>query len=194
MLPRVRLISPNLVSKFLTHREAADEVAGIQLARRLGIRVPDVKRVFNVKHGVCVIMDRIHGMTLDDAWTQKGWIASIRMALQLRRYVRVMRSLTSPTAGGLISGKCHSIWLADYYKLPPDATPESLTSFIRFQWLQYTPKRKRAPERTSSHNYQYLIPQTPTSFVFTHQDLAPRNIIVDLVDRLGKIRLVPYLL
>jgi hypothetical protein len=156
LIPRVRLISPNLVSKFLSHREAADEVAGIQLAQRIGIRVPDVKRVFNVKHGVCFSMDRIHGMTLDGAWIQKGWVASIRMALQLRRYVRVMRSLTSPTAGALISGECHSIWLDDYYKLPPHATPENVTSFIRF-WL-HTPKQKRAPERTSSHNYQHLNP------------------------------------
>lgn len=85
---------------------------------------------------------------------------------------------TSDTAGTLVTGKCDSIWLDDYYKLPLHATPEVITSFIRF-WLQYVSKQTLLREGRSSRNDKQFVPSTPTSLAFTHQDLAPRNIIVD---------------
>lgn len=172
----VFLLSSNLVAKLLPDRDAPDELAATRLAHDLGIRVPQVKRVLHSEYGVYVIMDRISGMTLEECWSQSGWLATIRMAFQLRRFVRAMRSRTSPTAGSLVTGNCKSLWLDDYYKLPAHSSPESLADFIRF-WLQFIPTRKRAQrQEIIPPNF---VPYVPTSFVFTHQDLAPRNLLVD---------------
>jgi hypothetical protein len=169
---RLRLISPHLVSKFISTREAPDELAGHRLAQYLGIRVPDIKREVRVDRGVWAVMSRISGTPLDEAWSRLGWLVTIRLAFQLRRFILAMRTLKSSTAGALVSGKCNSIWLDDYYGLPPRATPEAIISFFRF-WLRYSLMR---PPQQSAH--EALVPPI-SAFVFTHQDLAPRNMLVD---------------
>jgi hypothetical protein len=87
-----------------------------------------------------------------------------------------MRRRTSQTAGSLVTGNCKSIWLDDYYKLPSHSSPEGLAAFIRF-WLQFVPRRKRAQQRETIT--PKFVPHVPASFVFTHHDLAPRNLLVD---------------
>lgn len=177
---RVVQLSPNLVAKHSSVQPAADEVAAMDVARELGILVPEVKRVVTVDTRVYIIMERVRGNTLEESWPRISWKSSIRTAFQLRRFVRAMRRQRSSTAGALRSGKCNSIWLEDYYGLPPHATPETFTSFINF-WLNYVSKRKgRIAARARSH----FIPATSEFFVFTHQDLAPRNLLIDENDDL----------
>jgi hypothetical protein len=174
--PRVFLLSPNLVAKECESEDsAADEVAGMELAHELGLRVPTVKRVVRAKRDAYIIMNRIRGTSLENAWHQMGWITTIRIAFQLRRFVRAMRTQMSSTAGSLVSGKCNSIWLEDYYGPPRHATPEKFTSFISF-WLQPVTNRKI---KIAPPAHRQFIPPTPASFVFTHQDLAPRNLFIN---------------
>jgi thiamine kinase-like enzyme len=67
----------------------------------------------------------------------------------------------------------------DFFGLPPNATPEAINSYIGF-WLQYSYDRRRVyPNLITYRLNRHLIPVLPASFVFTHQDLAPRNILVD---------------
>lgn len=177
---RVVFLSENLVAKPLSNDEVTDETAGIHLAHRLGIRVPDIKRIVpEAEFTVHVIMDRVRGITLEEAWSRLGWFATIRIAFQLRRFVQAMRNVTSPTAGAIGTGRCNSMWLDDFFGLPPNATPEAINSYISF-WLQYSYDRRRVyPNLITYRLNRHLIPVLPTSFVFTHQDLAPRNILVD---------------
>jgi hypothetical protein len=42
-----------------------------------------------------IVMDRIEGVTLEDRWPDLDVFQSLFLDFQLRRYVRVMRSLTS---------------------------------------------------------------------------------------------------
>jgi hypothetical protein len=180
-LCRVVILSPNLVAKRISEDGSIDELAGIHLARRLGVRVPDIKRIVPNRDifTVHVIMDRVLGTTLEDAWSRLGWFATIRIAFQLRRFVKAMRSVTSPTAGGIETGQCNSMWLDDGFGIPPKATPEAVNSFISF-WLQYTYERRRIyPNLETYRLNRHLLPTLPASFVFTHQDLAPRNILLD---------------
>lgn len=139
---RTYLLSSNLVAKQIDAEKVGDELAAINLARQLHIRAPNVKRVVQDGNLAYVIMDRIHGVGLEECWGRIGWMDSLRLAVQLRRYVRAMRTCTSPTAGSLVRGACDSIWLDDYYKLPPLAAPEAITRFFRF-WLEFTPGRRR---------------------------------------------------
>ena len=172
----VFLLSSNLVAKLLPDRDAPDELAATRLAHDLGIRVPQVKRVLHSEYGVYVIMDRISGMTLEECWSQSGWLATIRMAFQLRRFVRAMRSRTSPTAGSLVTGNCKSLWLDDYYKLPALFVARKSRRFHPILAAVYPYKEAGATAGLIPPNF---VPYVPTSFVFTHQDLAPRNLLVD---------------
>jgi Phosphotransferase enzyme family len=117
-------------------------------------------------------MDRINGHSLEEAWKGLGWFKTIKLALQLRRFVRSMREIKSPTRGALTTGICPSIWLADYYGPPPHATCEALASYLNY-WIIYHPKGQPTPG-----DYLLVLP-TPLTFAFTHQDLALRNILVD---------------
>lgn len=86
-----------------------------------------------------------------------------------------MRAQTSTTAGDLSDGKCKSVWLDDYYGLPPHPSPETIAAFIHF-WINFVPPSRRQTEK--QHNKEFLS-QHHGPLVFTHQDLAPRNMIVD---------------
>lgn len=181
----VKVLSSTLVAKPVSN----DELAGYDMGESLGIRVPAVRRVIKrTEHEkLFIVMDRIRGVTLDEAWTQLGWISTISTALQLRKFVQAMRSRTNPEAGGLATGVCNSIWLDDFFGLPPRPAPELITSYFAF-WLQYSRSQRWTypnPEPSNMH----LLPAQARSFVFTHQDLAPRNI---LLDNNGKLWLIDW--
>ena len=180
------IISPNLVAKHLTERDAADELRGMQFAQQLRLRVPSVKRVVREDRDVYIIMTHIRGRTMEVAWSTMTWFSTISLAVQLRRWVGIMRSRHSPTAGSLVTGKCKSIWLDDYYGLPEHASPETFSSFIQF-WLQYEPRRKRTNRPGINAHECHKSPTTPKYFVFTHQDLALRNLLLDEQDNLWLI-------
>jgi len=156
----------------------ADGVTAQNLARDHVIRVPEIRRTVTKEDTSYIIMDRVHGVTLEKCWSELGWIATIRLAFELRKFVRRMREVTSSTAGGLVTGQCNSFWLEDYYGLPLHATPSAVQSFITF-WLQYPQKASFFPNREMHLKNITLTPSLPTHFVFVHQDLAPRNIIID---------------
>jgi hypothetical protein len=88
---RVRHISANLNSKQVGKDNFADEVAGLELAKQLGIRVPDIRRVLHEEHVVHIILDLVPGTIPQSSWTELGWLATFRMAFQLRQYVKSMR-------------------------------------------------------------------------------------------------------
>jgi Phosphotransferase enzyme family len=176
---RVRLLSPNLVVKGVQSKTLPDAVAAQSLARDLGIRAPEIRRKITKKNRSYIIMDRVHGVTLETCWSRLGWIATIRLAFVLRKFVRRMRDVTSLTAGGLATGASKSLWFEDYYGLPLHATPSEIHSYITF-WLEYPQKRPQLyPDPEIHRRNTTLIPSLPTRFVFIHEDLAPRNILID---------------
>ncbi|KAL8922326.1 MAG: hypothetical protein Q9172_003618 [Xanthocarpia lactea] len=185
---RIVLLSSELVAKRFTAQKLADELAAISLARQLYIRVPLIKRVVEDSGVAYVIMERIHGVTLEESWDRIGWITTLHLAFQLRHFVCKMRTCTSSTAGSLVRGTCDSIWLDDYYKIPPHATPEAITQFLIF-WLRHVPTRRKVSASNDPDGAQRFVPSTSPSLVFTHQDLAPRNLIAD---RDGKLWLVDW--
>jgi hypothetical protein len=195
---RVSLLSPGLIAKhcYLDHME--DEARAMEIVRQLGIRVSSIKRTVkaNDDDGI-IIMEWIHGIGLEDLWTQIGWVMTIRLAFQLRYAVHHLRSLTSLTAGSLFTERCRSFWLNDRYNLPAHSTSNAITSFIEF-WSNFTPKRRKSPapaEFKSKSNQKSYLPPLPTSLVFTHHDLAApkpprRQTRTPLATRLGVFWLV----
>ncbi|OAX82440.1 hypothetical protein ACJ72_03202, partial [Emergomyces africanus] len=172
---RVFFLSPNLIAKQFLPGEKIDMLDALQLATLLGVRAPSIKRTIETAENVYVVMERIYGQTLDEAWIHLGWFTTLRLAFQLRQFIHRMRAQTSTTAGSLSNGICTSVWIDDYYGLPSHASPESITVFINF-WLNFVPPSRH---KQGNHHYKELLSQHHVPLVFTHQDLAPRNMIVD---------------
>lgn len=92
---RVFFLSPNLIAKQFNPDDEKDVLEAMQCARRLGIRVPSIERVIEMSGNVYVIMERIHGQTLEEAWAHLSWFTTLRLAFQLRRFIRRMRGVSS---------------------------------------------------------------------------------------------------
>lgn len=172
-------LSPKYLAKGYAKDELEDAVSAMQVASQLGIRVPHVQRIVQVDDVFYCIMDRISGTALDIAWPELGWISSLRLAFQLRRVVQRLRSAVSVTSGSLATGKCTSYFLQDSFGLPPRATLYQVNAFLNF-WANFTTLRQETKKTPAEHAtcprpvFTYSHP-----FVFTHHDLAPRNIILD---------------
>lgn len=175
----VRFLSPGLVSKFGMAEPATDGLKAIELARQLGVRVPAIKRSFEMNDGCLrIVMERIDGENLFNCWTSLSWFTTIGLAFQLRRFVRNMRMITSSTAGGLSSGNCESIWIDDMYQLPSHASTTAVAAFFNF-WANYIPPPVHPRPQTTKRENRTEIYSPNESLVFTHQDLALRNLMVD---------------
>lgn len=150
-----------------------------EVAHSLGVRTPRFLRSVPYDDKAFIIMDRVEGYTLEDAWPRLSWYSSIRLAWQLRRVIWRMRSVQSTIAGSLASGRCRSFWLDDRFGLPVSACAKDIYDFLAF-WLNFLSIRHEM--RKGSHHTSSIekLPSTQTgSLVFTHHDLAPRNLMID---------------
>jgi hypothetical protein len=86
-------------------------------------------------------MDLIEGVTLEEAWSKLSWFTTIRLAIQLRGFIRQLRSVTAQCAGSLVSGECKSFWLEDSYRIPDRSAASNITSFFGF-WIDFVSIRK----------------------------------------------------
>ena len=79
----ISIISPNLIVKQFSERDAADELGGIQFAQQLKLRVLSIKRVVCKDRDVYIIMTRIHSRMMEVAWSIMIWFSTIYVAFQL---------------------------------------------------------------------------------------------------------------
>lgn len=174
----VYFLSPGLVAKGNKIKSIKDSLKAMEKAHELGVRVPEIRRVIEWKRRGYIVMERIDGLNLHDCWHKIGWITTLRLAWQLRGFVRRMRAISSPTAGCLISGEVKSVWVdEDSYGLPPHASSESVAAFFNF-WGNFVPPWLRDhPKPFRHYNRVFFPPDEP--LVFTHQDLAPRNLLLN---------------
>lgn len=186
-LPKFSNIVP-LSSKYLAkgYREEdhEDALKAVKFASHLGIYVPRVQRNVRVDDAIYCIMDRIPGATLDVRWPELGWFMSLRLAFQLRGMVRRLRSATATLSGSLAGGECGSYFFEDSSGLPPRSSCHHVNAFLNF-WANFVTIRHEIRKTPGEHA---ICPKQVFSdcrpFVFTHHDLAPRNIILDHEGRL----------
>ncbi|PGH28409.1 hypothetical protein GX50_08857 [[Emmonsia] crescens] len=183
---KIFLLSANHLAKYCSRDLIEDTCKAMNTAHSLGIRVPIVKRVVEYEDNTYYIMERIDGITLEDAWASLSWFTSLRLAVFLLCSVRLLRSSVSSTAGSLSTGRCRSFWLEDHYGLPAKSTFEDVASFIQF-WTNFVSMRQARNGKTLRTNK--YTPTTANLFVFTHHDLAPRNL---LLDRCGHLWLLDW--
>lgn len=174
----IALLSNRYLAKYYYLASVEDAIKAVDVTRKLGIRAPRFVRSVLCENMVIAIMERIEGRTLEVTWSSLGWWKSLRLAFQLRRFVLKMRSITSTTAGSLVTGKCRSFWVEDIFGLPARSEPEDISAFLSF-WVAFRSIRQEF--KKSNH---HLTPRGPPclqpgKLVFTHHDLAPRNLMVD---------------
>ncbi|GMF70654.1 unnamed protein product [Aspergillus oryzae] len=153
---RVFNLSSNLIAKIYRTSEVEDALKATEVASQLGIRGPSVRKVLKNRGRAYTIMDRVEGTTLDVVWKELSWFMTIKLGLQLRRFVKILRSVTSPTAESLTTGECRSFWLEDRYAM----------------------QASKQPQVPDSPDFTGGVPMTIEPFVLTHHDLTPRNLIV----------------
>ncbi|KAI0316343.1 kinase-like protein [Amylostereum chailletii] len=175
-------LSSNLVAKPVYFDvDYRDEVAALERARAIGIRVPTVRRVVPAddEEQHYLIMDRVHGSTLEQLWPRLGWWDTFCVARQLRSFLHIMASVTSQTTGGLHSGQVRSEWLQALYGPIPNASPSDFAGYLNWWLLECRPYRYKArPD---------LVLNAAREHILVHQDLAPRNMILDAHKRLWLI-------
>ncbi|RJE25365.1 ankyrin repeat protein [Aspergillus sclerotialis] len=175
-------VSIYLVAKQYEPSEVEDVLKATNIVSQRGIRCPSVRRIIKNPENAYTSMDRMEGTTLDVVWKELGWFMTAKLGLQLRRFVKILRSIISPTAGSLATGECRSFWLEDRYGLPANAGPAEIAHFFRF-WANFTSMRRamqasKQPQISDSPDFQLGVPMTIEPLVLTHHDLTPRNLLV----------------
>ncbi|CAG8578544.1 15656_t:CDS:2 [Acaulospora colombiana] len=174
-------LSQSLVAKkvadFNAHDRCYDEVFALEHAKKIGVNVPSVYRIVKGTDSLYyIIMERIQGKTLEQLWSSIGWFRTLLYSWQLRKIVKRMRESVSVRGGGLASGRYFSPHLEGMNPLVRHISPTHLAEHLNW-WLVSC----RPTTLTPRHD---LVLRPLEHHVFTHQDLAPRNIIVDPQNRL----------
>ncbi|KAL7619784.1 hypothetical protein AAE478_010326 [Parahypoxylon ruwenzoriense] len=173
-------VSDSYFTKRYEEEDIEDAKCAMQKAEALGISVPSLKRVIRRGEVFEFVQARIHGQNLMVLWPDLGLLSTIRLAFQLRGMVRRMRTATSPTAGSLGTGLCRSFWIDnDRYGIPRHASPAVISSIVNF-WHNLVSFRREVSKTPEEHRESCLQPTaSEKEFVFTHHDLAPRNIMLE---------------
>ncbi|KAF3093375.1 hypothetical protein TWF102_007931 [Orbilia oligospora] len=163
---RVIRISQGYVTKLYGNDWIQDLKAGVDIARGLGIRAPAIERILK--------------NTDVELFLKLDLQETIRLAFQLRGMLKIMHKKTNDQLGSCHSLKCRSYWLEYEAGLPPASTAEDIAKVVNF-WFNYTPRYAEA--RKSFEELERCCTTGPAALdcplVFTHHDLAPRNMIVD---------------
>ncbi|KAI0861793.1 hypothetical protein F4860DRAFT_475081 [Xylaria cubensis] len=165
--------------RYFSYEELHDAMLAIELARSINVRTPRVRRTVQVEDFYECIFDRVQGVNLMDAWIDLGWISTIRLGFQLRWMIQNMRSQRSPTAGSLGTGIVRTFWMEDMYGIPLRASSYTIMSLVNF-WYNagsFTKESKKTKEQHQTTCEGPLKLSQP--LVFTHHDLAPRNLMID---------------
>ncbi|KAI0438149.1 hypothetical protein F4803DRAFT_535956 [Xylaria telfairii] len=99
-----------------------------------------------------------------------------------------MRSQTNPTAGSLGTGIARTFWLGgDAYRVPPRASSQTIMSLVNF-WRNVGSFTREAKKTKEQHESARVGPLSLSqSLVFTHHNLTPRNLMVDLAGDLWMV-------
>lgn len=172
----VLILSPGLLAKPVGgtwYDDPMDEVHAMQRARALGVNVPAFRRLVPVDDfgKYYLVMERVVGDTLEQRWPNLGLWGTLCAAWQLRGYLRLLRTVTAQTTGGLHSGRTRSILLDDERGPVRHASPAAFVGYLNW-WLVNC-----RPEYCTPHPELVLKPAKEHFLV--HQELVPRNMMLD---------------
>jgi len=153
-------ISSHAVVKFgfhITEFEAQNQQMARNLLDSTVVYVPQVYRVFRFNGLGYIVMELIHGVTFEQAWSQHPDLLKTKLLNVMYHFNSIRSSKTGPLAGGPARGP---LWA---------------------ECGEFSPQDISAIERYLNRRLSKL--NDPLSFgkydlVFCHQDLAERNMLV----------------
>jgi aminoglycoside phosphotransferase (APT) family kinase protein len=155
-------------------RIPSGEAEALKVAVNAGIPAPSVRDTCTTSDGeVRITMDYIQGETLEKLWPNMSVEEKKDIAQQIRQIVEKMRSITPPTD---FIGACDGTEIRDTrihftYHSPPCRNEKDFNEFLLSALYEPTPPLLR--EAFSRRL------RTDHRVVFSHCDLAPRNILVE---------------
>lgn len=140
------------------------------------IRVPRVHRSFQLDDETqyfgtagYIVMDYIDGQPLDTFWNDLNDNKRKDISVQVARMIMDMQSIRISQPGPIGGGPCRGRFFTDYSAGP------FKDKFEMESWFNH----KLEICKTYNQAPQDIPPFKFTDFVFTHQDLSPRNLILD---------------
>jgi aminoglycoside phosphotransferase (APT) family kinase protein len=153
-------------------RIAVGEAEALRVAAQAGIPAPRVLGTESTPDGQSIRMSHIPGQTLDTLWPSMTVDQKRDMAQQLGVIVQQMRSVVPPEN---LIGACDGTEIRDTrvqftYHSPPCRDEEGFNEYLSAALQSHTPPLVR----------EALVRRLRTDHrvVFSHCDLAPRNILV----------------
>jgi aminoglycoside phosphotransferase (APT) family kinase protein len=179
----------NRISKGMSLRRSyyilpAEATTMRAVARDTRINVPTVHRFFTEydDDGNCgpyksigyLVMDYVDGMLLSDCWRELQDKQREEIVKQVVDMIQQLRQLKFPEPGPLRRGPSRGVWFCEHGAGPFTDTVDFNGFFNRK--LDYLKRQLRVPAHVSGYDFQ--------EFVLTHQNITPKNIIIDRQDQL----------
>ena len=150
------------------------------------ILVPRVYRTFQVDDPIefygtrgYLVMGYVQGQNLGDCWTHLTKHQKDDVIRQTAVIIKQLQSIQIPTAGPLGGGPCRGKFFTDYGAGPFNSGSEMEAWFNHK--LQICKDYNQAPQDIPSFDFP--------KFVLVHQDISPRNMILDAA---GKTCLIDW--
>ena len=124
-----------------------------------------------------IVMDYIAGESLDRCWNRLQPKRQDALALQVAGIIEQLQSVNLSIPGPFGGGICTGQVFTDYGDGPFDSSVE-MTKWINSK-LQFCKYWKKLPSDTPDFDF--------TTVILTHQDISPRNFVLDRNDRLWLI-------
>lgn len=160
-------IGDDLLVKYGSFVRMTEVVNTVFVSTNTDIPVPKVHLVFSRGLTTYIVMDLIHGQCLQDAWVSLETEMQLSVLSQLRQYLKELRSLEPPPVPGPPDG---SRLLGRWFTEDGKARFESYADLVAWlnRMLDLAGAGDATPRFTDSD-----------PLVFTHQDISPRNLILD---------------
>ncbi|CAI7585941.1 unnamed protein product [Penicillium palitans] len=146
------------------------------VASKTGIRAPRVHRAFQVEDEAqyfgtkgYIVMDFIAGQPLDKCWTNLPYDNQRQIAMQIADMIKEMQSVVISQPGPLGGGPFRGRFFTDYSAGPFKDSAEVQDWFNHK--LDICKQMNQCPKDIPPFQFG--------TFVLTHQDISPRNLILD---------------
>ena len=165
---------PRSVLKFTAVTRVA-EAANIEyIGHNTTIPVPRIQDVFIIGHRTYIVMDYINGSELTYASKTLSQEQRQGICSQLKEYIAQMRVLKPTNAGRLEAADGSGLFdirLASN-PFPPFASVEEFHARLGHEFVL------KSPNHRHMWSHFELISQRKYTTIFTHSDIAPRNILI----------------
>lgn len=166
----------------------AAEARAMQLAAQLTtLRLPRVHLSFNIDNPSrgyyqttgYIVMDYVEGHSLDAIWKQLDQDQQKNIIAQVAEMIGKMQSVNLHTPGPVGGGPCQGIWFS-IYGAGPFQDSHAVQNWFNHK-LQVCKRFQKVADDAPPFEF--------SSFVLTHQDITPRNLVLD---NLGNIWLIDW--